>query len=123
MKVLEGLKLNLMHYSCDDCILDADQYQNGRLALMVLAKDPEEGFEEPVCTVTVNMPEAPCADNEIYVKDWTENAGMVEQLVVWGVIEDTILGSVVSGYVTVERYRLTAGFMVKLAEAALRRGH
>lgn len=57
-----------------DCVFWAGRYGNGNLALQVVS--PAEGL---VCTCSVN-PGVPLPDNELAVKDWSENEGMVEEL-------------------------------------------
>ena len=118
MKVLEGLRLELAHYTCDNCFMEASTYANGRLGLTIsaLVKEPDYEYEEPIAVATINIPEAPCPENEIWVKDYSENEGMVKNLVNWGVIEPMVRASVRSGFVIVDRYALTPAFMLKLSD-------
>ena len=58
------------------------KYQdNGTLALMLL--NPREGERE--MTVTVNLPNAVLDEDCVWVKDWSENEGIVDALVRAGV--------------------------------------
>jgi hypothetical protein len=57
-----------------DCKFRTGRYGNGNLALQV-----ESLTEGLVCTCSVN-PGVPLPDNELAVKDWSENEGMVEEL-------------------------------------------
>jgi len=57
-----------------DCEFRTGRYGNGNLALQV--ESPAEG---PICVCSVN-PGVPLPDNELAVKDWSENEGMVEEL-------------------------------------------
>ncbi len=60
---------------------------------------------EPVATCTVNMPDLALAENEICIKDYSENDGMLDFLVKEGIVEDT--GKMVSsGYVQIPICRL-----------------
>lgn len=56
-----------------DCEFRTGRYRNGNLALQV---ECPEGL---VCICSVN-PDVPLPDNELAVKDWSENKGMVEEL-------------------------------------------
>ena len=59
------------------------RYPNGRVALQLV---DEEG---PVATATVNVPEAELAADEVCIKDYAENAGVLDLLVLMGVVEPT----------------------------------
>jgi hypothetical protein len=65
------------------CSIIKRQYDNGRVALQLV---DEEG---PVATATVNLPDAPLGKNEVCVKDWSENEGMLRSLVAAGVVKPT----------------------------------
>lgn len=59
-----------------ECTIEATYYnKKDRKALMLM-----DG-EELVAVATVNMPGYPCEDNQIYVKDYSENAGMLQTLI------------------------------------------
>jgi len=74
-----------------DCELVRRQYQNGRVALELVAWQnvPEQDiFEgEPVATCTVNLPQYPLAKDEVLIKDYSENEGMLQTLLDAGVVE------------------------------------
>lgn len=90
-------------------------YGNGRIALQLF--DPETG--EQIATATVNMANSdPCGSGEIYVKEWSENAGMTKFLADNGIIEPASLGEAKSGYVTAHRYKLTQQYIAKLDQQA-----
>jgi hypothetical protein len=64
---------------------------------------------EPVAKVTVNIPGVELGDDEILVKDYAENEGMLDWLLESGLVEHT--GRAVStGHVTVSVVRLTDRF-------------
>ncbi len=50
--------------------------QNGRLAVNLLCK--EEGYWEPFAFLTVNLPKEPLKANEAFIKDFDENAGLLD---------------------------------------------
>lgn len=115
MKVLKNLKLELKHYSCDNCVLTTSAYSNGRLALFVEGElEDMPGVYEQIAIATVNLPGEICPENEVWVKDYSENEGMVKNLIKWGVIEAQATSFARSGFVTIERFKLTKDFIKKL---------
>lgn len=64
------------------------RYDNDNTAIVIL--DPVTGERELVATVNLwDPPPPPHADDEVYLKDWGENEGVVEALVAAGVITIT----------------------------------
>ncbi len=62
------------------------EYENGRVAIQLL--DCETG--EPLTVATVNLPDIPLSkDHHTFIKDWSENEGMLACLVREGIVEDT----------------------------------
>jgi hypothetical protein len=122
VKVLEHLKTDCLKWSGkgEDCYLEALTYPGERLALQIVGywRDEDEcEQEEPLATATVNLPADPCPPGEVYVKDYSENEGMVQQLIQWGVIEPKIMFTAASGFVKISRFQLTKKFLERLAEA------
>ena len=64
--------------------LDKSTYANGRVALLLM--DNEGG---QVACATVNLPEHDIQPNEIIVKTWSENEGMLEFLIRNRICADT----------------------------------
>lgn len=105
--------------TCEGVSIHAGQYPNNRLVIQLMTPlDGEPDNLEPFATATVNMPDEECPENEVWVKDWSENEGMTEFLKDAGVIERTPTCYTNSGFVVVKRYRLTAAFMTALGAAA-----
>ncbi len=78
------------------CSLRFCRYGNNRPALTLV--DPTTGEAEATCTV--NIPELELAPDEILVKDYNENSGMLKSLELAGVVKST--GKCVqSGYVRI----------------------
>jgi hypothetical protein len=76
------------------CTIRKRQYANGRSALQLI--DAEDG--SPIARATVNLPDEPLGKNQVLIKDYAENAGMLDALVAAGVVKPT--GQTVrSGYV------------------------
>ena len=67
------------------CHVILDRYQNGRIALSLV--DANNG--EPVATATCNIPELPLEDHEVFIKDYSENEGMLATLEKAGIVRNT----------------------------------
>lgn len=68
-----------------DCVVQKRQYENGRPALRLI--DAEDG--SPIATATVNLPDVALGGNQVLVKDWSENEGMLAALTEAGVVKPT----------------------------------
>jgi len=79
-----------------DCKLVWSYYGNDRRALQLIdAVD----FSR-VATATVNIPDKALESDEVFIKDYSENEGMLDALVKAGIVEDTGR-RVTTGHVTV----------------------
>ena len=67
-----------------DCVLQWGKYGNKQPALQLI--DAENG--EPIATASVSL-DVELKPNEIIIKDWSENEGMLDTLVKSGIVEDT----------------------------------
>jgi hypothetical protein len=77
-----------------ECLVQKRQYGNGRVALSLV---DEEG---PVATATVNLPAVKLEPNQVAIKAYGENEGMLSAMVAAGVVKPT--GQTVrSGFVEV----------------------
>lgn len=83
------------------CAIDKRTYANGRVALQLI--DAEDGC--PIATATVNLPDEQVAPDETFIKDYSENAGMLEALLKAGIIERTGV-TARTGFVTVEKVKV-----------------
>ena len=98
--------LKRVKYKEWDCWLQQDLYHYGeRIALHLV--DAQDG--EPVSTCTVNVPELELAPDEICIKNYSENKGMLNFLIKEGVVEDTGRTER-SGYVEINICRLKEPF-------------
>ena len=75
-------------------------YGNGRTALQFW--NEEDG---PIATITTNLPEQVLADDEILIKSYSENEGMLEALVAQGIVSKPVKW-VQSGFVAVPVVKL-----------------
>jgi len=78
------------------CKLVFRQYGNQRIAIELI----EVGTNEPIAVATVNLPNIPMKDNEIAIKDYSENETMLDVLISAGVVSKPIR-EVQTGYVTI----------------------
>ncbi len=83
-------------YINEEVIVQKQAYDdNGRIALSLVDL---EGA--PMATATVNIPEVPLEDGEAFIKDYSENEGMLDFLINASIVEDT-QKRVQSGFVEV----------------------
>lgn len=69
----------------EKCRVDTGVYANGRLAIRLTIEETGE----PMATATVNVPDCTLDEDEVLIKDWSENEGMVDALVKAGIVVDT----------------------------------
>lgn len=74
-------------------------YRNGRIAIEYAMIDPNEGHPEPACTATINLPDEHLAQDEVIIKDYSENEGLYQCMLEAGVIGPE-LRRVSSGFIT-----------------------
>lgn len=91
-----------------DCTLRERRYGNGRVALELI--DRADG--ESAAVATVNLPHEPLGRNEVFVKDYSENAGMLAALEAAGVVRPTGR-TAAAGFATVAHCELVRGQVEK----------
>ncbi len=80
------------------------EYQNnGRAALEII--DESEGYPESVAIPTVNLPNEGIGHDEVFIKNWSENEGVLDDLIAMGIISKP-LGSVKTGFCIAHRCKL-----------------
>lgn len=77
----------------EECIVEKRKYGNGRIALQLVTPEGE-----PVCTATVNLPDMDLAEDFAFIKDYSENEGILSELIRHGIVEETHM-TVDNGYV------------------------
>lgn len=92
-------KLNYKGY---ECVLRFSKYQHGNRTAIELY-DANDG--DRVAVATTNLPDEPLGEDEVFIKDYSENEGMVDFLVKEGIIERTS-EAVKSGYVSIPKCKL-----------------
>ena len=83
-----------------DCIASFAQYGNGRVAIQLFEDNPEIVQRNPIAVASVNLPDEPMEADEIAIKDYSENEGMLEALMKAKIVSAP-LRYVESGWVTI----------------------
>jgi len=76
----------MINYKGQECTLRKSKYQEGGSTALYLV-DSQTG--EPVVMATVNMPEISLGENEVLIKDYSENKGILKTLIDARILEDT----------------------------------
>jgi len=102
-KKLDGklLRVNLFG-TVYDTVFDVQRYSNGRPALQLLTDDAEM---EPFGMLTCNLPGVPLEDNEVIIKNWSENEDIVKAALASGYFEDTGM-RIHTGFVQAQIWRV-----------------
>lgn len=77
--------MNKVRFKQWDCVLRRGTYANGRIALYL---EDAETFEN-IAKCTVNIDGVPLKDDEAFIKDYSENEGMLDALLDSGAVEET----------------------------------
>lgn len=78
------------------CYVQLAKYGNGRTAIQLMDYDDAS----PVATASVNLPDVEMADDEVAIKDWSENEGMLSALLDAGIVAPPVRLEL-SGFVVV----------------------
>ena len=76
----------LVKFSCWECTPIFGYYKNGRTAIWL--KEANTG--EPIAKVTVNIPEEFLEDDEVIIKTYAENKGMLAALQKAGIVGEPV---------------------------------
>jgi hypothetical protein len=99
-----------------NCTIGMRSYQNNRIAILL---NDADDFS-PVAVATVNIPSEALAQDEVIIKDYSENTGMTEALVRAGLIHRPHR-MVEAGFTVADVCRLTeAGLRMASASAVNR---
>lgn len=79
-------KIKQVKFAGYNCNVVRRCYPNGRLALELI--DTEDGM--PVATATVNLPDVDIKDDEVFIKSYSENEGMMDMLQKEKIIGETL---------------------------------
>jgi hypothetical protein len=87
-----------------ECYINPGFYGNGRKAMELISDDE---YEESIATCTVNLPDVETEPDEVFIKDYSKNEGMIDCLIDNNVIKYEPVQTVKSGYVEISSYKLT----------------
>lgn len=87
------LKHKHSRYITGESLIQFHQYGNGRLAIQLV--DPEDGC--PNAIASVNLPDEPCPDGHCYLKTYSENEGIADDLIEQGIVSQPVGFSVQLG--------------------------
>ena len=77
--------MNTIQFHNQSLSVDLSQrYRNNRIAIELFDSDGE-----PYMVASVNLPQYPCPDEHTFIKDWSENEGILDALVSQGIVELT----------------------------------
>ena len=88
--------MNNVKFKTWDCVVAFAMYGNKRTAIQLFDAETHE----PIATASVNLINEPMEADEIAIKDYSENEGMLDALVKAGVVS-TPLRFVESGWVSI----------------------
>lgn len=106
MKATTRFTYTSKYASYPNCIFHCSTYTNSGNKYLSISSE-EEG---PICTCSVNGSRLN-APNEIGIKNYSENEGMVDFLVSMGIIEPTPVDTEHSGWVEIPYFKLTKSGM------------
>lgn len=98
------MKVQFKEWNCDVRFL---RYNNNRIAIQLTQYDEKGGYDEPIATATINLPDVHIPDGQVIVKSYSENEGMEQALLDAGIISKEV-GKAATGYVTAPIYTLTS---------------
>jgi hypothetical protein len=67
-----------------DCVIRFPKYGNGRTAIQLFIEETGE----PMATASVNLPDVELTSDEVAIKNWSENEGILDILVDAGVVAE-----------------------------------
>jgi hypothetical protein len=97
------MKVKFKDYSCT---IHVDNYKADN-SKAILLMDTEDGAPVAYATVCLAGQGAKPIDRNVFIKDYSENEGMVDALVEAGVICPACIRQYPSGHVLIGEYRLT----------------
>jgi hypothetical protein len=75
------MKYPTVKFLGEECTVELPTYSNGRIAVKLVSSTGE-----PWCVASTNLPELPLGDNEVFIKDYSENEGILTALCTAGIV-------------------------------------
>ena len=75
--------MNKVMFMGEECTIEFQKYAEGGIAMQLWCEDG------PMGKATVCVPGFPLESNQVLIKDWSENEGMLKALVDAGIVRDT----------------------------------
>jgi len=79
------------------------EYNNNRIALVIIDTDDE--FFGKIATATVNLPDEDLLPDEVFIKNWSENEGVLADLIAFKVVSSPI-DEIETGFCTAYKCKL-----------------
>lgn len=102
---------NIVKFNQWECFLELGHYGSGRLAIQLVSavenKEQDLFIGEPIATATVNLPDIPLGADEIIIKNYSENEGMLNSLQKAGLVSVPVR-QIQTGYATASVVKKTA---------------
>lgn len=125
MKVLSKFQYDAGMFASNPIpvVIEVGHYSNNRLWIKLFSEMEEvPGEYEPFATATTNLVDEDCPEEEIWIKDWSENEGMTDWLISNKIIESGPTCNATTDYAQAQRYKLTKEFLSVIADALVRNG-
>lgn len=77
------MKIKTAYGEWENCTIQKTKYACGQTAIIIWVDD------EPLCKATVAIPEIDLNENHVFIKNWSENEGVLQSLIDNKVLVDT----------------------------------
>jgi len=101
------MKIKFKQWECD-VFPTYYKVNEGEIKRKAIVLKDDEGV---VATATVNMPGYPCDDDQVYVKSYSENEGMLQTLIDHKLVLAEPVNELKAGFVTIPLMTLTTKAM------------
>jgi|SRR5665213_2929692 len=78
------MKYPTVNFLGEECTVELLTYANGRIAIKLVSSKGE-----PWCVASTNLPDLPLGTNEAFIKDYSENEGVLNALCLAGIVRVT----------------------------------
>lgn len=75
----------IVEFRGETCRVEFAKYSNGRIAIRLVIDETGE----PMCTASMNLIEQECKPDQTFIKDYSENSGILDVLLAAGIVKDT----------------------------------